>query len=181
MDPLERISCYFTTTYPPQRDPKMIIPSAWQLSFNFFASRPVVVQPSAAQISSDGGLLAFRHLDEQLGLTFTAFWYQAQSWDAPRWVIVKCEANREGTNRRAVVSNRPGALTLPGAAYEAYADRGESENRNKELKVGLQTESDLEVVRTVATPDGLSIEEQAQWFTFWKDVDGVLKHVHDEK
>jgi hypothetical protein len=71
---------------------------------------------------------------------FTAFWYQAQSWDAPRWVIVKCEANREGTNRRAVVSNRPGALTLPGAAYDAYADRGESENRNKELKVGLQAD-----------------------------------------
>jgi hypothetical protein len=68
---------------------------------------------------------------------FTAFWYQAQSWDVPRWVIVKCEANREGTNRRAVVSNRPGALTLPDAAYDAYADRGESENRNKELKVGL--------------------------------------------
>ena len=71
---------------------------------------------------------------------FTAFWYQAQSWHAQRWVIIKCEANREGTNRRAVVSNRPGALTLPGAAYDAYADRGESENRNKELKVGLQAD-----------------------------------------
>jgi hypothetical protein len=36
-----------------------------------------------------------------------------------------------------VVTNRPGAFVLPGAAYDAYADRGESENRNKELKVGL--------------------------------------------
>ncbi|MEI6186528.1 MAG: IS1380 family transposase [Dehalococcoidia bacterium] len=71
---------------------------------------------------------------------FTASWYQAQSWSAPRWVVIKCEANAQGTNRRAVVSNRPGATVLPGAAYDAYADRGESENRNKELKIGLQAD-----------------------------------------
>ncbi len=71
---------------------------------------------------------------------FTAFWYQAESWPAQRWVVVTCEANAEGTNRRAVVTNRPGATVLPGAAYDAYADRGESENRNKELKIGLQAE-----------------------------------------
>lgn len=69
---------------------------------------------------------------------FTAFWYQAQSWPAPRWVIVKAEANAEGTNRRAVVTNRLGAQVLPEAAYDAYAERGESENRNKELKRGLE-------------------------------------------
>lgn len=79
---------------------------------------------------------------------FTAFWYRAGSWPrAPgnrlsrmpgrRWVVIKCEANSQGTNRRAVVTNRPGAFVLPGAAYDAYADRGESENRNKELKGGL--------------------------------------------
>jgi Transposase DDE domain group 1 len=68
---------------------------------------------------------------------FTAFWYRAASWPAQRWVVVKCEAHAQGTNRRAVVTNRLGALVLPGAAYDAYADRGESENRNKELKVGL--------------------------------------------
>ena len=71
---------------------------------------------------------------------FAAFWYRADSWPAQRWVVVKCEANAEGTNRRAVVTNRPGALVLPGAAYDGYADRGESENRNKELKVGLQAD-----------------------------------------
>jgi Transposase DDE domain group 1 len=71
---------------------------------------------------------------------FTAFWYKAESWAAERWVIVKCEANAQGTNRRGVVTNRPGAKVLPGAAYDAYADRGESENRNKELKVGLQAD-----------------------------------------
>jgi len=68
---------------------------------------------------------------------FTAFWYRAESWPAQRWVVVKCEANAQGTNRRAVVTTRPGAVVLPGAAYDAYADRGESENRNKELKGGL--------------------------------------------
>lgn len=71
---------------------------------------------------------------------FTAFWYRAESWPAQRWVVVKCEANSQGTNRRAVVTNRPGARVLPGAAYDAYADRGESENRNKELKGGLQAD-----------------------------------------
>ena len=64
---------------------------------------------------------------------FTAFWYRAESWPAQRWAVVKCEANSQGTNRRAVVTNRPGAFVLPGAVYDAYADRGESENRNKEL------------------------------------------------
>jgi len=71
---------------------------------------------------------------------FTAFWYRAGSWPAQRWVVVKCEANAQGTNRRAVVTNRPGAFVLPHAAYDAYADRGESENRNKELKCGLQAD-----------------------------------------
>ncbi len=71
---------------------------------------------------------------------FTAFWYRAESWPAQRWVVVKCEANAQGTNRRAVVTNRRGAFVLPDAAYDAYADRGESENRNKELKAGLQAD-----------------------------------------
>lgn len=65
---------------------------------------------------------------------FTAFEYQTQSWDAPRWTIIKCEAHAAGTNRRAVLTNRPGARVLPQGAYDEYADRGESENRNKELK-----------------------------------------------
>jgi len=68
---------------------------------------------------------------------FTAFEYQAGTWPEPRWVVVKCEAHAPGTNRRAVVTNRPGARVLPQGAYEDYADRGESENRNKELKCEL--------------------------------------------
>lgn len=71
---------------------------------------------------------------------FMAVNYQAQTWPNERLVVIKCEAHAEGTNRRAVVSNRPGASVLPGAAYDAYAERGESENRNKELKRGLQAD-----------------------------------------
>lgn len=68
---------------------------------------------------------------------FDAFWYQAGSWPAPRWVIVKAEANAQGSNRRFILSNRPGAWVLPAAAYDAYVERGESENRNKEFKCDL--------------------------------------------
>ena len=68
---------------------------------------------------------------------FTGFDYQAGTWQQPRWVIVKCEANAQGTNRRAVVTNRPGARTLPHGVYDEYSERGEGENRNKELKCDL--------------------------------------------
>ena len=71
---------------------------------------------------------------------FCAFWYKADSWPAQRWVVVKCEANAQGINRRAIVTNRPGAFVMPDAAYDGYADRGESENRNKELECGLQSD-----------------------------------------
>jgi len=60
--------------------------------------------------------------------------YQAQSWPCSRSVVVKCEVHPVGTNRRAVVTNRPGVTVCPGGVYDEYADRGESENRNKELK-----------------------------------------------
>jgi hypothetical protein len=68
---------------------------------------------------------------------FTGFWYQAGTWPQPRWVVAKVEANDRGTNRRFVVSNRPGAVVLPGPTYDEYAGRGESENRNKEFKCDL--------------------------------------------
>jgi hypothetical protein len=68
---------------------------------------------------------------------FTAFWYQAGSWPCRRWVIAKVEANAQGTNRRFIVSNRPGARVMIEGTYDDYAMRGESENRNKELKCDL--------------------------------------------
>jgi Transposase DDE domain group 1 len=69
--------------------------------------------------------------------SFLSLDYQAESWPAPQPVVIKVEAHAQGTNRRAVVTNRPGYAVLPQAVYEAYATRGESENRNKELKSEL--------------------------------------------
>ncbi len=69
---------------------------------------------------------------------FDAFWYQAGTWAIPRWVIVKAEANAQGTNRRFIVTSRSGARIVPEAAYDDYAARGEAENRNKELKCDLK-------------------------------------------
>jgi hypothetical protein len=68
---------------------------------------------------------------------FSRFWYQAGTWDLARLVVAKVEVNERGTNRRFVVSNRPGAELFPAATYDAYAERGDSENRNKEIKCGL--------------------------------------------
>ena len=65
---------------------------------------------------------------------FLPLLYQAESWDEPRQVVIKCEVHSQGTNRRAVSTNRAGWSILPDAVYEEYVDRGESENRNKELK-----------------------------------------------
>ena len=47
----------------------MVSQTAFQLTLDFLTSKPVVVVPSADQVSSDAGLLPFRQLDEQLGLT----------------------------------------------------------------------------------------------------------------
>ena len=63
--------------------------------------------------------------------------YRAKTWPQSRSVVVKCEVHSAGTNRRAVVTNRPGVSVCPGGVYDEYADRGESENRNKELKCEL--------------------------------------------
>jgi hypothetical protein len=70
--------------------------------------------------------------------SFRSLEYQAETWPAPQPVVIKVEAHAQGTNRRAVVTNRPGCAVLPHAVYDEYAMRGESENRNKELKVELK-------------------------------------------
>jgi hypothetical protein len=73
----------------------------------------------------------------QMQRSFLSLDYQAASWPASQAVVIKVEAHAQGTNRRAVVTNRPGCAVLPQAVYDEYAMRGESENRNKELKSEL--------------------------------------------
>jgi hypothetical protein len=68
---------------------------------------------------------------------FMSLMYQAQSWPAAQRVVIKCEANDQGTNCRAVVTNRAGAEVLIQPVYDEYTERGESENRNKEIKRGV--------------------------------------------
>jgi hypothetical protein len=63
---------------------------------------------------------------------------------------VKCEAHAQGTNRREIVTNRPGTHVLPQATYDEYVMRGECGRRrriecgcaarNKELKCGLHAD-----------------------------------------
>ena len=47
----------------------MVSQTAFQLTLDFLTSKPVVVVPSAEQVSSDAGLLPFRQLDERIGMT----------------------------------------------------------------------------------------------------------------
>jgi hypothetical protein len=68
---------------------------------------------------------------------FDRFFYRAKSWKNYRLVIAKAECNRLGTNLRFIVTNRPGARLYPETCYDNHVQRGESENRNKELKNGL--------------------------------------------
>jgi hypothetical protein len=71
---------------------------------------------------------------------FLADRYQAKTWKVAQPIVIKVEVHAQGTNRRAVVTNRPGWEVMPSAIYDEYAERGESENRNKELKRELQAD-----------------------------------------
>ena len=51
-----------------ERRPAVSIQTAWQATFDFWG-QPIIVEPSKAQLSSDGGLLPLRQFDEQIGLT----------------------------------------------------------------------------------------------------------------
>ena len=44
---------------------------------------------------------------------FLATRYRARSWAAAQTIVIKVEVHAQGTNRRAVVTNRPGWYALP--------------------------------------------------------------------
>ena len=105
------------------------------LTYTFgLSSNPVLRERSAGLLAR---AVAQYEQTRQPQRLFDQFPYQAGSWPHPRQVVVKAEANLHGTNRRFTVTNRPGAALYPEAAYDDYIQRGESENRNKELKCGL--------------------------------------------
>ena len=62
---------------------------------------------------------------------FLSLMYQAGTWAEPQRVVIKCEAHAQGTNRRAVVTNRPGAKVLSQPVYDEYTERGESDRHRR--------------------------------------------------
>lgn len=67
---------------------------------------------------------------------FGEFDYAASTWPEERRVIVKAEVTGKGENPRYVVTNLPGD---PEQVYDLYVQRGDSENRIKELKLDLSS------------------------------------------
>lgn len=109
-----------------------------RICYTFGLGMNAVLKRNSSELLQEA-VETFEQTDEKQRL-FLGFWYQAGSWSRARYAVVKCEAHAQGTNRRAIVTNRPGAGTLPQATYDEYVMRGESENRNKELKCGLNTD-----------------------------------------
>lgn len=68
---------------------------------------------------------------------YTSFRYAAGTWPRQRKICVKAEVNSEGTNLRFLVTNRPGRAK---DIFAFYNDRGECENRIKELKLGFHAD-----------------------------------------
>lgn len=106
-----------------------------ELSYTFgLGANPVLQRRTDALLNQAVAECAANHSSARL---FDVFAYQAGTWPIERTVIVKAEANAVGTNRRFVVTNRLGAWHYPGACYDDYVERGESENRNKEFKIDM--------------------------------------------
>jgi hypothetical protein len=77
--------------------------------------------------------LAYEETGEKVR-QFGEFLYRAKTWEHDRRVIVKAEVLPKGENPRFVLTNIDGD---PEYLYEEYTDRGDVENRIKELKDDL--------------------------------------------
>lgn len=99
----------------------------------------VVAMPknSVLDRNAEPYLVAARECREATGepaREFADFTYQARGWKRSRRVVVKAEVLLEKENPRYVVTNLDLA---PEAAYAFYTERGDVENRIKELKEDL--------------------------------------------
>jgi hypothetical protein len=68
---------------------------------------------------------------------FYSFRHRARSWKKKRRIVVKIEVGPLGSNLRFVISNRPGTAEQ---IFNGYDDRGECENRIKEIKRDLSAD-----------------------------------------
>lgn len=85
--------------------------------------------------------------------------YRAGSWECCRRVVYKAEVMAEGTNTRFVVTNKPDG---PREIYDHYTNRGETENRIKDLKVALRADR-LSCHRFWANQFRLLLHAAAYW------------------
>jgi hypothetical protein len=106
-----------------------------EITYSYGFSTNAVLQRASEELLAEAvRLWDETHAPQRL---FAGFWYRAGSWPVPRLVVVKAEANAQGTNRRFLVTNRAGASRYLEATYDECVMRGESENRNKEFKCGM--------------------------------------------
>ena len=137
----------------------MSLPSAWPQVLDFFGT-PLVLEPSAGQLSSEAGLLPIRQFDQRIGLT-QAF---TEALDDPRDPGLTAHTFLEMVRSRAygilagyadqndhdtlradpvfklVADRSPEGTDLasqPTLSRFENADRRESENRNEEFKCDL--------------------------------------------
>lgn len=98
------------------------------------AKNPALLKKAASAMSQAEDL--FRHRAEKVQC-FSSFFYAAGSWSRPRYVVAKAEHSALGANPRFVISS----LEFPAdLLYRAYCERGQCENRIKDLKNALQAD-----------------------------------------
>lgn len=66
---------------------------------------------------------------------YISFYYQAEPWEHARRVVAKVETVRGKLNVRYVLTSRK--YQRPERAYQFYCERGDRENRIKEMKIDL--------------------------------------------
>jgi len=64
----------------------------------------------------------------------TSFWHRARKWNHRRRILVKIDVSAIGTNVRFMITNRKGSAK---DLVKWYDQRGDAENRIKELKLGM--------------------------------------------
>jgi hypothetical protein len=98
------------------------------------AKNPALLKKAASAMSQAEDL--FRRRAEKVQC-FSSFFYTAGSWSRPRYVVAKAEYSALGANPRFVISS----LEFPAdLLYHAYCERGQCENRIKDLKNALQAD-----------------------------------------
>ncbi len=75
------------------------------------------------------------------------------------WVLYKAEALEESTNTRFVVTNKPDRTE---ELYDHCTERGETENRTKDLKLALKADR-LSCQRFLANQFNLLLHAAAYW------------------